>query len=334
MSENSLIHEEKFWKFLKSYESLEEKVSVHAFLESQDLTKEEFQSFKRFLGNFGCQLELEEREGVMYLLPSSTPIEVHLDFTLSEWLALQGHFPAMDALKDEPFHPIVAAKLGEVEEQHPRLDLFSAIETEEQKTKLERPLTLIQGGQSEENWIDTIEDCIADKEVIRVFFINNEGIMDIYPHNLIYLDGELSLVGEDLHDRSLIYFQMGEIAKVKRSGEQSYKKNFSDYEIGEFISSVRRLGDGEARLILKVFSQNNINLNPKYLFLGHTYMTSNSGGEYIWAASVEPSIELYEWLWSIRDKVEIVDPGFIKEEFARYCMMLEQGARNSLKKAS
>ena len=158
--------------------------------------------------------------------------------------------------------------------------------------------------------------------------------MDIYPHNLIYLDGELSLVGEDLHDRSLIYFQMGEIAKVKRSGEQSYKKNFSDYEIGEFISSVRRLGDGEARLILKVFSQNNINLNPKYLFLGHTYMTSNSGGEYIWAASVEPSIELYEWLWSIRDKVEIVDPGFIKEEFARYCMMLEQGARNSLKKAS
>ena len=60
------------------------------------------------------------------------------------------------------------------------------------------------------------------------------------------------------------------------------------------------------------------------------YITTNMDGHVIWAASVEVSDELFEWLYELGDKVEILDPTSIKETYLQFL----QSKINPQKKAA
>ena len=48
-------------------------------------------------------------------------------------------------------------------------------------------------------------------------------------------------------------------------------------------------------------------------------MVTNAEGEHIWAASVEPSDEIFQWVYELGADVEILDPSAFKKEFLNYC---------------
>ena len=106
------------------------------------------------------------------------------------------------------------------------------------------------------------------------------------------------------------------------------------------IVAIRAVSGREERLVLKINQEVPVDLNPSYQFLGHPYMTANADGDFIWAASVEVSSELYDWLISLGDSVEILDPQGLKSEFEKYKeirlkdFMEEEQRRKNLKKAS
>ena len=56
--------------------------------------------------------------------------------------------------------------------------------------------------------------------------------------------------------------------------------------------------------------------------MGTPYRTSNMNGDIIWAASVEISEPLMEWLYQVKNNVEILDPAFLKEKFKEYLLQL------------
>ena len=96
--------------------------------------------------------------------------------------------------------------------------------------------------------------------------------------------------------------------------------------------AIRSITGNEERLVLRISSPEKVNLKPQYHFLGSPYVTTNTEGEFIWAASVEVSSELFRWLDSIKDEIEILDPQEVKEEFENF--LVSESANRPLKKAS
>tara|TARA_Y100000748_G_C15098034_1_gene333226 strand:- start:47 stop:298 length:252 start_codon:yes stop_codon:yes gene_type:complete len=83
---------------------------------------------------------------------------------------------------------------------------------------------------------------------------------------------------------------------------------------------------------MKVSAPEKVNLNPDFHFLGNPFVTTNTEGEFIWAASVEVSNELYKWLATIYSEIDIIDPSSVKEELEHF--MEQKESLKHLKKAS
>ncbi len=90
-------------------------------------------------------------------------------------------------------------------------------------------------------------------------------------------------------------------------------------EIEDFISGLRAVGENELRLVLKIYSQTKFETNVKRQHFANQCMVTNPMGDFIWAASIEPSDEVYEWIESLGPDVEILDPISFKKGFLEYC---------------
>ena len=145
-------------------------------------------------------------------------------------------------------------------------------------------------------------------------------VVEIFPHRLVHLDGGLSLIGEEVVDRSLIYLPLSKIEKISLVKEVYEEPAFTKVDIDDFIESIRVLNGNEIRLVLKIVNPENVQeLNPLYHYLRKPYVISNPKGDLIWAASVEECSNLYEWLSNLTTKVEILDPVSFKKNFLDYC---------------
>ena len=61
-------------------------------------------------------------------------------------------------------------------------------------------------------------------------------------------------------------------------------------------------------------------------------MTSSTEGDMIWAATIEMCDDIFHWLYMMRDRVEVLDPGHIRKEFAHFCEMKKE--KSQIKKVS
>jgi len=312
MTHKSVIFKQKFWTMLKFIEGLNSSYPLDEFMQEVEADEELLRQFISFTSSLDFDVTIKTLDGVKFLMPPTKTPSVQFELSFAEWLAFQAHFPKLAEESNEAFHNTFAEKMSEVEKEHPTLDLFKAIEEEE----LENQISEIPGADKE--LVDIIQTCLKDKYLLEVKLKDQRSI-DVYCHRLVYLDGGLSLVGEESNDRCLIYFNVDEISSAKISLENGYQHNFSAMEINDFIVAIRAVTGQEERLVLKIRSQEDLDLKPEYHFLGNPYVTSNMRGDLIWAASVEVSEELFEWLLSIKAHVEILDPTSFKEEFLSYC---------------
>ncbi len=165
--------------------------------------------------------------------------------------------------------------------------------------------------------INRIDRSIVEKRKLNIELANKK-LIELYPIRLVYIDGELSLIGECLGDKILNYFSISEFKNVNLT-DQFFESEHSPIEINEFIQSLRVVNGHEERIILKVYAQDQVNLMPEHHFLGNPFVTSNGEGDLIWAADLELCEDVFQWLYSIKDQVEILDPGHIRKEFSLYC---------------
>ncbi len=181
-----------------------------------------------------------------------------------------------------------------------------------QKTKI-----IYDFSMTEMYLVRKIEESFAKGQFVVLNFFDRRKI-HFYIHQLLFLEGELCLIGEDATSRHLIHYPISEIQDVKIELEEVYTPHYGDIEVSDFLKAIRAVNENEVRLVLK-FSNDTEEINPRYHYLGNPYVTSNWNGEKIWAATVEESDYLYQWLLDVNENVEIMDPESVKRGLLNYC---------------
>lgn len=312
MSDQQIILENSFWKFLVSLEELKERKELVLLCSSLSIDEETLEDYCEFLTRFKVAVLRDEH----FVYPLKEQCRIKMEFTLSEWLALQACFP-----KEAPAHyfqQIVHNKMQMAQRAHAMFSLYK------------KPEEQVVSANAFENLKKKIDyDIICRKSMKIEFFSHKE--CDIYPHRLVFLDGVLCVVGENIHDKSLVYFGVEDIEDVTNL-DNVYEPNLSQIEVNEFIGHLRLINGKEERLVLKIYSQDQEDLLPENHFLGNPFVTSSTEGDMIWAATIEMCDDVFNWLYKMRDRVEVLDPGHVRKEFSHFCELKKENAGN--KKAS
>jgi hypothetical protein len=162
-----------------------------------------------------------------------------------------------------------------------------------------------------------IQVCIETHRLCY-FEFNDGSHMEVYPWRILLLENRLIVIAEDIVTKRLLTIEVGEVKDIELRGSD-YRSLFSRLEVEDFIHAMRAVDGSDERLIIKIKEGQEIKMPSNLIFLGNPYTTTNQYGDIIWAASVEKSVYLYEWLYSIREKMEILDPSGIKNEFNDFC---------------
>jgi hypothetical protein len=295
MSDLKVYLKEGFFKFLVSIEELKEKKDLHIFVNSVGITHDDLKEFKEYLRRFDIVVECDDTN----IYPLKERPTIRLDLNVSEWMAMQSIFS----------HKLVKNKIEEIQRIHAAFNLNRAQNQNFPTLNCDFKTT---------NNLKILETAIIKKEVCSLFFINNHQC-EVIPLRITYLDGIMCLIAESKSDRSLSYFAISDLSKIEKNAGES-DTHISQIEVNEFIGHLRIINGNEERLILKLYNPGEVDLLPKYHHLHNPFVTSNSEGDMIWAASVEMCENVYEWLYSMKDFVEVLDPGHIRKEFAQYCM--------------
>lgn len=140
----------------------------------------------------------------------------------------------------------------------------------------------------------------------------------IYPHQLVYLDGELNLICEGVAEKCLLCFPFAEIKNVNVC-EEGVHPRFGYYDVSAFIQKMRAVDEKEERLVLKILDPKRFKTENFHEFFANPCLILTPRGESIWAASVEKSENLFDWLYQMFDFIEILDPTSLKKDFFDYC---------------
>jgi predicted DNA-binding transcriptional regulator YafY len=255
--------------------------------------------------------------GSKLIPPSEKPL-IKIECTLLEWLQIQAHFPMLAQKADGlPYHENIRNKLEHLENVYSKFDLYGPLELYGQIHAGEKVDGLTTYPEVNEKLVATIEKAESEKDIIEIVF-HNEKKVEVYPHRIVHLDGDISLICEDKFDKSIVHFFLKDV-KEATINSTDYHPTFTSIEIDDFINSLRAISETEIRLILKMHGENKSIDNPNFQHLGNPCLITNPKGEMIWAASVEPSEALMEWLYQQGSEVEILDPASFRAEFLQYC---------------
>jgi hypothetical protein len=314
MSEKLLHLEDSFWKFLVGLEELKEKKEIFLFCSSLGINEEQFEDYVDFVKKFSLKVEFNDQ----YIFPLKAVKDIQVKFSLAEWLAFQAALNLNQKREISNYsNQIIENKIKFEVGMHPDCELFQKPKAEVIEPKNFLPSQLNR----------KVEYNIISRKVINLHLVNGNDC-SIFPHRLVYLDGDLSVIGESLTDKTLLYFTLEDIKDV-HSLDMIYEPNLSQIEINEFIVQLRMINGKEERLVLKIYSQDQSDLLPENHYLGNPFVTASPEGDMIWAATIEMCDDIFYWLYQMRDRVEVLDPGHIRKEFAHYCELKKESKKAS-----
>lgn len=323
MTFKELLTRQDFWKLLKSLEQLENPTSLKSFCEVNEVAEPMVREVVQILQKFNHALIIEGHHTQEILVPPIHTTSVQLELSLCEWLALQATFPSISKDEKKPHYPYVAKKLEEVEGYYPEYDMYRLLEEEELREGI-----LGRLGEKALEMVHKIEEGLTRGLVVQLQW-NTHKTSSIFPHKVVYLEGELCLIGEDVYDRCLVSYPVEGVESIRYDMTKNYRPNFSTIEVDDFIMAMRVVSGSEERLVLKLKTYGDVDLNPPYHFLGNPYITTNSEGDVIWAASVEVCPDFYAWLHTLGDRVQIMDPPHVDAGYKEWLSSTQE-----LKKAS
>jgi predicted DNA-binding transcriptional regulator YafY len=313
MNKPGYLYNDTFWKILAQIDLLEGQEKLSVLASSLEVPNESIERGLIFLQQLNYPISLENKDGEQWIKKTGEAPLIKIQFSLLEWISLQAYFPVLAEQAEAPFYQILSKKLAEVEAKYQDYDLFSTAES----------LPLMSGHVDSSivsifnEYLPLIEESILKQNVLNITMNGRDKIL-LYPHRVVHLEAKLRIVGEDVNDHSLITFDMDFINEIQAS-DKEYKPNYTVIEVNEFISGFREVSGNEIRLILKIQREDEqLDLSPSYHFLGDPFITTNSSGETIWAASIEPCEDLMVWLAELGDRIEILDPLDFKEMVEEY----------------
>jgi hypothetical protein len=317
MSKSSVIQSTEFWNCLKKLLELDHPQEVQQLSQSLGIPSRTLTSYLTLLNDLNYSFELSiDAEGNRLISPPDEKPKFNIKLDLYEWLEFQAHFPHLEKAEGEPFHEHFKNLLVGYENEFADRDLFYPIE--KMDAVLENSsLGMASESRIQENEIiNFIEESILSKDIVE--FKLQSGSMTLYPHRLIYLEGELCVVGENINDKSLQNIPIEQMLNLCEK-DKAWHPSHSKLEVDEFISSIRSISESETRLVLKIHALASFENSIPRNHLGNPAMISNPEGDLIWGATVESNIEIFHWLFELGSDVEILDPTSFKKDYLTYC---------------
>lgn len=165
--------------------------------------------------------------------------------------------------------------------------------------------------------IAQVEEALLSRDTLLVECRSGK-LWSLIPCKLTFLEGEMTLIAEETHDHGLMSLSLEEMRNIKRAGKVK-EARAGVHEVADFIRALRAMAETETRLVLKIKHPDEFSLMPDYQFLGKPVLVTNAEGDLIWAAWVEPSDELFEWLSTMEEHAEILEPSEMLLDYAAYC---------------
>jgi len=319
---------DRFWSIIKQLEELTSPLSVDKFCQNLGIGQVELYRAIHFYQIMKVQFVVKEIDQLEMIVPPTEIPKIYIEMSLTEWLSFQGHFPVLDQVKDSLFHQILVDRLVNIERCYQEYDFFeayAALEMDDSPFKIKAQINLVDAVEPEVKSIfndmpdiyQTIEKSLAHQEVLSISLKDGK-TFQFFPHKIVHLGGNLHLIGEDLIGACLLYFDMDQINKVVVYQDKSHTPLVTSKEVEQFIEGMREIDGNTIRLILKITNPQNDDLVPLFQFLGKPALISNPKGEVIWAATIEPGEELFNWLYQLGSSVKIIDPLNFKQDFDRH----------------
>lgn len=316
MDNNSLINQEHFWLILKRLSQVEFNTSRSTLMRELGATEFQLNAILVFMQEIGFEFVHEEIEGVKYLRLEPHQKQVKVNFSLLEWVQFQAHFPALSHCADQPYHEDFKLKLIELEDKFKENDLFKPLQALEEIFNQSQPSLVMNQNNPLQQILIFLEESIIERKSIQLQVGDDH--LKLFPLKIVYFDGGLNLIAESICDQSLMNFKLSEIdSSFEENGQ--YLPLHTDGEIEQFISSLRAMQEKVIRLVLKIYSHEDFGINLSQIYFHNPCLFTNPEGDYIWAATLEPSPEVFEWLCDLGTYVEILDPVSFKREFIKYC---------------
>lgn len=317
MFKKSLLEREVFWNLLSSLLDQTDKRSLESLQNEFELSSGELNAYFNFLSELNIEYTLSEMSNKKYFQLLDHPKNIKIELSLVEWLAFQAHFPKIAELTDAPFHKILKEKLLALEYEYSDYDLFSPITTLENIIIQYQEENLLGKAQIHSSKIlEFIEESLVDEKGLVVKTEHHS--IKLLPYKVVYFDGGLNVIGQGALDSCLLRIPLADIKSVIEIDDE-VEKVYSQIEVDDFVSSLRAMSENQVRLVLKIHSCQKFSLNFNKMFLEKPCLFTNPQGDYIWAATLEPSEEIYEWLCELGTSVEILDPINFKKDFITYC---------------
>lgn len=313
---SSMLNEAKFWEVIKYLVGLENKASFEDICKDLSITKRQLNSFVNFLKEVDYQYDIEKQEDAQFLNPASEQPKINIEFNLYEWLQFQAHFPSLAACKEKPYHSEIKKKLAKAENEFQKHELFEPANALEQILESYKPALTTHSSPVSSDIIAFVEESILEGNLLNLKYAEKSFV--ISPRKIVYLDGELNLVAEDINDKCLINISLSQVSNLFED-DSAWNHIYSEIEVNDFISGIRAISENEVRLVLKVVGRDHFDRSIPHQHLGSPCMFTNPEGDFIWAASIEPNTAIFEWLNELGRDVEILDPTDFKKEYLSYC---------------
>jgi len=330
-----LLFKEEFWRVVGFIEGTFEDQPTLQVCQTLKVTREQFFSVLNHLKPLGvhvpCQL-INEKETLLFSKKETNKIQI--EFSLSEYLSLQMSFPHIDqGANSKGFFRPMFYKILELQNLYPEIDVVHLLEKEKSRSR-----SLLTLEENDLQKINELETAILIKRCVLISVMDEaiEKKKKLYPNRLVFIDGKLNLVAEDIYDRSLLHFPITQIQSVQEISEEDYQGFSTNNQIDEFLIAIRGMNGDEVRLVLKLSPQREMDLLPEYHFFHKPFVTNNDRGDLIWTAYAEKSQALYQWLFEYQNDLEILSPLNVKQEFLDFCQFIthHQDLQSKKKKVS
>lgn len=283
-------------------------ISLEDLSEEMGLSSEEALVFLRQIFPNGSGVEVYNQNNQCLVDIDANALQYMLPLSPGEWLSLHQVLSQVSKSETQKY-PALNSLKKKVVECGPVKAVMELLNQLEQWD--------LELNEKQQTYISLLDEAVAQKKAVD-FSTNKNKHYRVLPCRIIHLEGQLSMIAEDLSDHCMLVMAVSEIVELNLL-ESPVTAKVSGFEVDEFIAAIRSMNEKETRLILKIHDPQSLNLFPDHHFLGKPCMITNPSGDLIWAAYVEPCDDLYEWLLSLGGNVEILDPGNFKDNFLTYC---------------
>ena len=166
--------------------------------------------------------------------------------------------------------------------------------------------------------VDVVEQA-AESGLAVALFPREGDPTPLLPMRVVFLEGRLSIVGEETEGGTLTSVPVDDVASVApHPADDDRAPNFSQLEVDDFIAGVRSVSGNEERLVLKILRPDRVDLCPDHHHFANPFLTTSPKGDLIWAASVEVSDDLFAWVGSMGGDVRILESDGVRDRYEDY----------------